>query len=123
VRSAPPSSGYYATENGVYTSPLAQNIEIVQGLQRHSTVPLQEFHVHEGMLAKVTPALGLSVRHPDQGHGTYALVVNQNGGNYQVRGQVNNPLVFTDTATHRAYELVVLRIADQQVYGYVRATK
>jgi hypothetical protein len=34
---------------------------------------------------------------------------------------VNRPLAFTDTATHREYALVVLSIADQQVYGYVRA--
>jgi hypothetical protein len=115
------STSYAAAGNGQYASPLAQNIETVEGLQRHSTVALKEFHVQVGALAKVTPAVGLSVQRPDQGHGTYALVVNQGGGSYQLRGAVNSPLVFADNSTHREYALVVLRIADQQVYGYVRA--
>ncbi len=114
---------YDAAGNGLYASSLAENIEAVQGLQRHSTVPLQEFHVHEGMLTNVTPALSLSVRHPDPGHGTYSLLVGGTNGNYQLRGQVNNPLVFTDNTTHREYELIVLHIADRQVYGYVRAMR
>jgi hypothetical protein len=61
------------------------------------------------------------VRHPDPGHGTYALVVDEgNGKHYQLAGQVNSPLTLTDNATHREYALVVLRIDNQQVYGYVR---
>ena len=113
-------AAYPATPTVSASNPLAQNIEAVQALQRHSTVPLQEFHVHEGMLTKLTPALGLSVRHPDQGQGTYALVVYAGRDSYQVKGQVNNPLVFTDNSTHRQYELVVMRIANQQIFGYVR---
>src|SRR6201996_1949919 len=117
---APPADSYNATSNGSYSSALAENIETVQGLQRHSSVPLREFHVYEGRLTKLTPALGLSVRRPDQGHGTYALVIDENGKHYQLPGQVNSPLTFADNATHREYALVVLHIADGQVYGYVR---
>jgi hypothetical protein len=118
--SAPPADSYNATSNGSYSSALAENIETVEGLQRHSPVPLREFHVYEGRLTKLTPALGLSVRRPDQGHGTYALVVDENGKHYQLPGQVNSPLTFTDNTTHREYALVVLHIGDGQVYGYVR---
>jgi hypothetical protein len=35
-------------------------------------------------------------------------------------GQVNSPLTLKDSATHREYTLVVLRIDNQQVYGYLR---
>jgi hypothetical protein len=118
--SAPPAGSYNATGNGSRSSALAENIETVEGLQRHSPVPLREFHVYEGRLTKLTPALGLSVRRPDQGHGTYALVVDEDGKHYQLPGQVNSPLTFTDNTTHREYALVVLHIADGQVYGYVR---
>jgi hypothetical protein len=118
--SAPPAGSYNATGNGSHSSALAENIETVEGLQRHSPVPLREFHVYEGRLTKLTPALGLSVRRPDQGHGTYALVVDEDGKHYQLPGQVNSPLTFTDSTTHREYALVVLHIADGQVYGYVR---
>jgi hypothetical protein len=118
--SAPPADSYSATSDGSYSSALAENIETVQGLQRHSPVPLREFHVYQGRLTKLTPELGLSVRRPDQGHGTYALVVDENGKHQQFPGQVNSPLTFTDNTTHREYALVVLHIADGQVYGYVR---
>jgi hypothetical protein len=118
--SAPPADSYDATSNGSYSSALAENIETVEGLQRHSPVPLREFHVYQGRLTKLTPALELSVRRPDQGHGTYALLVDENGKHYQLPGQVNTPLTFTDNKTHREYALVVLHIADGQVYGYVR---
>jgi hypothetical protein len=118
--SAPPADSYNATSNGSYSSALAENIETVEGLQRHSPVPLREFHVYQGRLTKLTPALELSVRRPDQGHGTYALLVDENGKHYQLPGQVNTPLTFTDNKTHREYALVVLHIADGQVYGYVR---
>jgi hypothetical protein len=46
--------------------------------------------------------------------------VNGGGTSYQLRGYVNNPLAFTDNATHRVYELVVLRIAGGEAYGYIR---
>jgi hypothetical protein len=118
--SAPPADSYTETTNGSYSSALAENIETVEGLQRHSPLPLREFHVYQGRLTKLTPALGLSVRRPDQGHGTYALVVDENGKHYQLPGQVNSPLTFTDNTTHREYALVILHIADGQVYGYVR---
>lgn len=118
--SAPPAGSYDAAGDGSYSSALAENIEAVEGLQRHSPVPLHEFHVNEGRLTKLTPALGLSVRRPDQGNGTYALVVDENGKHYQLSGQVNSPLIFTDNTTHREYAVVVLHIADRQVYGYVR---
>jgi hypothetical protein len=118
--SAPPADSDNATSNGSYSSALAENIETVEGLQRHSPVPLREFHVYQGRLTKLTPALELSVRRPDQGHGTYALLVDENGKHYQLPGQVNTPLTFTDNKTHREYALVVLHIADGQVYGYVR---
>jgi hypothetical protein len=118
--SAPPADSYNATSYGSYSSALAENIETVEGLQRHSPVPLREFHVYEGRLTKLTPALELSVRRPDQGHGTYALMVDQNGKHYQLPGQVNTPLTFTDNTTRREYALVVLHIANGQVYGYVR---
>jgi hypothetical protein len=116
----PPADSFNATSNGSYSSALAENIETVEGLQRHSPVPLREFHVYEGRLTKLTPVLGLSVRRPDQGHGTYALVVDENGKHYQLPGQVDSPLTFTDNTTHREYALVVLHIVDGQVYGYVR---
>jgi hypothetical protein len=119
----PAPTSYLATSNGQYASLLAQNIETVEALQRHSQVALREFHAQAGTLTRVTPALGVSVEQPDPGHGTYALVVDGSGGRYQLRGQVNRPAVFTDNATHRDYELVVLRIAGQQVYGYVRAAR
>jgi hypothetical protein len=118
--SARPADSYNATSNGSYSSALAENIEAVEGLQRHSPVPLREFHLYEGRLTKLTPALELAVRRPDQGHGTYALMVDQNGKHYQLPGQVNTPLTFTDNTTRREYALVVLHIANGQVYGYVR---
>jgi hypothetical protein len=89
-------------------------------LQRHSPVPLREFHADESRFAKVTPSLGVSVRHPDPGHGTYALVVDEGGKHYQLAGRVNSPVTLTDTATHREYALIVLRVDGQQVYGYLR---
>jgi hypothetical protein len=114
---------YQATGNGAYASPLAQNIETVEGLQRHSPVQLKEFHARAGASTKATPNVRLSVQQPDQARGSYAVVVDEGGSSYQLRGQVNHPLVFTDAATHREYALVVLSIANQQVYGYVRATQ
>ncbi len=114
---------YQATGNGAYASPLAQNIEAVEGLQRHSPVQLKEFHARAGASTRATPNVQLSVQNPDPGRGSYTLVVDERGSSHQLRGQVNHPLVFTDTATRRAYALVVLSIADQQVYGYVRATQ
>jgi hypothetical protein len=92
-------------------------------LQRHSPVQLKEFHARAGASTQATPNVRLSVQDPDQGHGSYTLVVDERGSSHQLRGQVNHPLVFTDTATHHEYALVVLSIADQQVYGYVRATQ
>jgi hypothetical protein len=112
---------YKANGNGAYASPLAQNIEAVEGLQRHSPVQLKEFHARAGASTQATRNVKLSVQHPDQGRGSYALVVSDGGSSQQLHGQVNRPLAFTDTATHREYALVVLSIADQQVYGYVRA--
>ena len=106
---------------GSYANLLAQNVETVQGLQRHSTVQLIEFHARAGVPTQATPTVRLSVQHPDQSSGSYALVVGEGGSSYQLRGEVNRPLAFTDTATHRQYGLVVLSIAGQQVYGYLRA--
>jgi hypothetical protein len=114
------SPAYSPTGNGVYASALAQNIEAVEGLQRQSPVPLREFHGREGVSTKVTPGLFVSLRSLDQAHGTYALVVNGSSGSYQLRGYVNGPLGFVDNATHRGYQLVILRIAGQEAYGYVR---
>jgi hypothetical protein len=95
----------------------------VEGLQRHSPVQLREFHARAGTQTQATPNVRISVQHPDEGSGSFALVVNQGGSSYQLHGEVDRPLVFTDAATHREYALVVLNIADQQVYGYVRATR
>jgi hypothetical protein len=64
-------------------------------------VQLKEFHARAGTSTKATPNVRLSVQQPDQGRGSYALVVNEGGASRQLRGQVNRPLVFTDTATHR----------------------
>lgn len=114
------SPAYSATGNGVYASSLAQNIEAVDSLQRQSQVPLREFHARDGVQTKITPALFVSVRSPDQAHGTYALLVNGSAGSYQLRGYVNGPLAFVDNATHRGYQLVILRIAGNEVYGYIR---
>jgi hypothetical protein len=114
------SPAYSATGNGVYAGALAQNIEAVDSLQRQSQVPLREFHARDGVQTKVTPALFVSVRSPDQAHGTYALLVSGGAGNYQLRGYVNGPLAFVDNATHRGYQLVILRIAGDEVYGYIR---
>ena len=114
------TSTYSATSSGMYASALAQNIEAVESLQRQSTVPLREFHAREGAATKVAPGVMVSVQSPDQARGTYALVVNGGGTSYQLRGYVNNPLAFTDNATHRVYELVVLRIAGGEAYGYIR---
>jgi hypothetical protein len=111
---------YTASSNGMYASALAQNIEAVQTLQRQSTVPLREFHGSDGVPARILPGLAISVRSPDQARGTYALVVNSGGANYQLRGRVNSAVAFTDNATHRGYELVILHIAGGQAYGYVR---
>jgi Tfp pilus assembly protein PilE len=114
---------YQAIGNGAYASPLAQNIEAVEELQRHSPVQLKEFHARAGGSTAATRNVQLSVQNPDPGRGSYTLVVAEQGSSHQLRGQVNHPLVFTDTATGRTYALVVLSIADQQVYGYVRATE
>lgn len=114
---------YSATGNGVYASALAQNIEAVEGLQRQSQVPLREFHARDGVQTKVTPGLFVTVRSPDQTHGTYALMVNGSAGNYQLRGYINGPLAFVDNATHRGYQLVILRIAGAEVYGYIRPVR
>lgn len=106
---------------GSYANLLAQNIETVEGLQRHSAVQLREFHARAGAPTQATRTVQLSVLHPDQSSGSYALVVVEGGSSYQLRGEVNVPLGFADTATHRRYGLVILNIAGQQVYGYVRA--
>jgi hypothetical protein len=106
---------------GSYANLLAQNIETVEGLQRHSAVQLREFHARVGVPTEATRTVRLSVQHPDQSSGSYALVVAEGGSSYQLRGEVNVPLTFADTATHRRYGLVILSIAGQQVYGYVRA--
>lgn len=120
--SAPASIPYSATANGQFVSPLAQNIEAVEALQRQSPLPLKEFHARAGVAAKATPNVRLAVQQADPSRGTYALVVEQGGSSNQLRGTVNRPVVFTDNATHRQYELVVLSIANQLVYGYVRPT-
>lgn len=106
---------------GSYANLLAQNVETVEGLQRHSAVQLREFHARAGVPTQATRTVQLSVLHPDQSSGSYALVVVEGGSSYQLRGEVNVPLAFADTATHRRYGLVILSIAGQQVYGYVRA--
>jgi hypothetical protein len=119
-----PASNYNVATDGSYASPLAENIEAVEGLQRHSPIPLREFHADAGRFTKLTSNLGVSVRHPDSGHGTYALLVDEGDGkHYQLAGQVNSPLTLIDNATHRGYALVVLRIDNQQVYGYVRPAR
>jgi hypothetical protein len=115
------ASAYSATGNGQFASPLAKNIETVEELQRHSPGQFKEFHARTGTPTQATSNVRLSVQHPDPGRGSYALVVSQGGSSYQLHGQVNHPLVFADSATHREYALVVLSMADQQVYGYVRA--
>jgi hypothetical protein len=117
------STSYNPTGSGASVSPLAENVQAVEGLQRHSTVPLKEFHLRAGMGTHVSPAVIVSVERPDQVHGSYALVIHQGGSSYQLRGEVNHPLVFVDNATHEEYALVVLRIADQQVYGYTRSVR
>jgi hypothetical protein len=104
----------------VYASALAQNIEAVDSLQRQSQVPLREFHARDGVSVKVTPGLFITLRSPDQAHATYALLVSGSSGSYQLRGHINSPLGFADNTTHRGYELVILRIAGQEGYGYVR---
>jgi hypothetical protein len=114
------SPAYNATGNGVYASALAQNIEAVDSLQRQSQVPLREFHARDGVSVKVTPGLFITLRSPDKAHATYALLVSGSSGSYQLRGHVNSPLGFADNTTHRGYELVILRIAGQEGYGYVR---
>jgi hypothetical protein len=114
------SPAYSATGNGVYASGLAQNIEAVDSLQRQSQIPLREFHARDGVSVKITPGLFISLRSPDQAHATYALKVSGSSGSYQLRGHVNSPLGFADNTTHRGYELVILRIAGQEAYGYVR---
>jgi hypothetical protein len=106
---------------GSYANLLAQNIETVEGLQRRSAVQLREFHARAGVPTEATRTVRLSVQHPDQSSGSYALVVAEGGSSYQLRGEVNVPLAFADTTTHRRYGLVILSIAGQQVYGYVRA--
>jgi hypothetical protein len=126
--STPASSSYNATQYddagiGSYASLLAQNVEAVEELQRHSAVQLREFHARAGVPTQATRTVRLSVQRPDQGSGSYALVVDEGGSSYQLRGEVNRPLVFTDTATRRQYGLVVLNIAGPQVYGYLRATQ
>jgi hypothetical protein len=123
--SAPTSSNatQYDAGIGSYANLLAQNIETVEGLQRHSAVQLREFHARAGVPTQATRTVRLSVQHPDQSSGSYALVVTEGGSSYQLRGEVNVPLAFADTATHRQYGLVILSIAGQQVYGYVRATQ
>jgi hypothetical protein len=122
---APTSSNatQYDAGIGSYANLLAQNVETVEGLQRHSAVQLREFHARAGVSTQTTPTVRLSVQHPDQSSGSYALVVAEGGSSYQLRGEVNVPLAFADTSTHRKYGLVILTIAGQQVYGYVRATQ
>ncbi len=119
----PDTTQYTATSSGAYVSPLAQNIEMVESLQRHSQVPLEEFHAREGLVTRVAPTLGVTVDRLDSGHGSYGLLVHSGSASYQLHGQVNAPVIFSDAATNRAYELVVLRIADQQVYGYVKPAR
>jgi hypothetical protein len=120
---APTSSNatQYDAGIGSYANLLAQNIEAVEGLQRHSAVQLREFHARAGVPTQATPTVRLSVQHPDQSSGSYAVVVAEGGSSYQLRGEVNVSLAFADAATHRQYGLVILSIAGQQVYGYVRA--
>ena len=84
---------------------------------------LREFHARAGASTRATPNVRLSVQRPDQGRGKYELIIDEGGSSRQLRGQVNHPVVFTDPATRRQYALVVLSIADQQVYGYVRAAQ
>ncbi len=114
------SPAYSATGNDVYANALAQNIEAVDSLQRQSQVPLREFHARDGVSVKITPGLFVSLRSPDQAHATYALLVSGSNGSYQLRGHVNSPLGFADNTTHRGYELMILRIAGQEAYGYLR---
>jgi hypothetical protein len=121
--SASDMSSYTPAANGQFVSPLAQNIEAVEALQRQSPVQLKEFHARVGTPTRATPNVRLSVEHSDQSRNSYALVVHSGGSIVQLRGQVNDPLTFTDTTTGRQYALVVLSIADQQVYGYLRAAQ
>src|SRR5258708_2224382 len=82
----------------------------------HSAVQVKEFHARGGASTGATPNVQVSVENPEQSRGRFPLVVDERGSSRQLRGQVNHPLVFTDTATHREYALVVLSVVDQQVY-------
>ncbi len=105
-----------------YASALAQNIEAVDRQQRQSPCLCASSTRATGCRPRSRRPL-FSVRSPDQAHGTYALVVNGGSGNYQLRGYVNAPLAFVDNMTHRGYQLVILHIAGQEVYGYIRPAK
>ncbi len=102
----------------VYGAPLAQNLASVAALQKRTTAPIEEFHVHEGNLTQPLPGLGLEVRRPDAKHGTYTLVVLEGQYSSEHKGSLNIPLIFAGSSGHR-FQLVVLNIRDEQIYGYL----
>ncbi|MGI8771261.1 MAG: hypothetical protein ACR2JE_07480 [Acidobacteriaceae bacterium] len=104
---------------GPSSSPLAENIERVATLQRHTSVPLQEFHVAEGSLTKPFPDTGIEARKLDAKHGTFRLIVVGSDSSSEQKGTVFEPLPVVDQTTGRHYRLTITNIQNNQLYGYL----
>ena len=104
---------------GPSSSPLAENIERVATLQRHTSLPLQEFHVAEGSLTKPFPDTGIEARKLDAKHGTFRLIVVGSDSSSEQKGTVFEPLPVVDQTTGRHYRLTITNIQNNQLYGYL----
>lgn len=106
-----------------HTNPLAENIARVAALQRHTPVPLREFHVAAGSVTKPFPDTGIEVRKLDPKHGTFRLTVVGSDSRSEQKGTVFEPLPVVDQTTGRHYRLTVTNIQNNQIYGYLSETR
>ena len=108
-----------AAEVPATVSPLAQNIERVEALQRHTNVRLREFHVAEGSVTRPFPDVGIEVKKLDQKHGSFRLVVLGSESRSEQRGSLDQPMPIVDGSTGKHYRLVITDIQSHEIYGYL----
>ncbi len=101
------------------SNPLAENIQRVAALQRHTSVPLTEFHVAAGSLTRPFPDTGIEARKLDPKHGTFRLLVVGSDSRSEQKGTVFEPMPVVDQSTGRHYRLTITNIQNNQLYGYL----
>jgi len=105
------------------SSALAENIERVAELQRHTSVQLREFHVAVGSTNQLFPDTGIEATKLDPKHGTFRLMIVGTDSRSQQRGTVFEPLPVVDQTTGRHYRLTITNIQSNEMFGYLSESR